>query len=76
MEDRLCPPTTSKIYGPTRSRFRVLESDGKPMQLALRLKLAGGKIAEAELAHLGGGERAKRCKPEDAPFSARQCGAR
>jgi hypothetical protein len=46
-------PTTFKIYVPDPVSQQVgfigvLEADGKPAQLALRLKLAGGKITEAE----------------------------
>jgi hypothetical protein len=47
------PPTTFKIYVPDpisqqAGFIGVLESEGKPVELALRLKLAGGKITEAE----------------------------
>jgi hypothetical protein len=47
------PPTTFKIYVPDAVAQQVgfigvMESEGKPVQVAIRLKLAGGKIAEAE----------------------------
>jgi hypothetical protein len=46
-------PTTFKIYVPDPIAQQVgfigvLEAEGKPVELALRLKLAGGKISEAE----------------------------
>jgi hypothetical protein len=56
-------PTTFKIYVPdvtaqTVGYMCVMQADGKPIQLGLRLKLAGGQIAEAEqivVYELGGG---------------------
>lgn len=47
------PPTTFKIYVPDPVAQQVgfigvLQAGGKPVELALRLKLVGGKITEAE----------------------------
>lgn len=47
------PPTTFRIYVPDPvaqqvGYLAVMEEDGKPIQLGLRLKLEGGKITEAE----------------------------